>query len=170
MFVTVDRKGGRSVDALFEADLRRFLERFRLAGYDLEIDAPHFVPLDIAFSVCAKPGYERSSVKRTLLDVFSNRELRDGRRGFFHPDNFTFGQPVYLSQLIAAAMEVPGVEWIDTSGASPTQNRFGRWGQPMRGELEAGAITMGRLEIARLDNDPSAPENGRIDFFVQGGL
>jgi hypothetical protein len=170
MFVTVDRKGGRSVDALFEADLRRFLERFRLAGYDLEIDAPHFVPLDIAFSVCAKPGYERSSVKRTLLDVFSNRELRDGRRGFFHPDNFTFGQPVYLSQLIAAAMEVPGVEWIDTSGASPTQNRFGRWGQPMHGELEAGAITMGRLEIARLDNDPSAPENGRIDFFVQGGL
>jgi hypothetical protein len=29
---------------------------------------------------------------------------------------------------------------------------------------------MGRLEIARLDNDPSQPENGRIEFFMEGGL
>ena len=38
-----------------------------------------------------------------LLDVFSARDLPDGRRGVFHPDNFTFGQPVYLSRLYAAA-------------------------------------------------------------------
>jgi hypothetical protein len=29
---------------------------------------------------------------------------------------------------------------------------------------------MARLEIARLDNDPSQPENGKIDFFMEGGL
>jgi len=29
---------------------------------------------------------------------------------------------------------------------------------------------MATLEIARLDNDPSLPENGKIDFLMEGGL
>ncbi len=168
LFLTVDRVGGLPVDGDFEAELRRFLERFRLAGQDLEIDGPRFVALDLAFVVCVKPGYFRSQVKEALLEVFSNRDLPDGRRGFFHPDNFTFGQPVYLSQIVAAAMEVPGVAWIDTSDRPET--RFQRWGEPAHGELAAGEIRMGRLEIARLDNDPSLPENGKIEFIMEGGL
>lgn len=169
MFLTIDRQGGLPVDAAFERDLRRFLEPFRLMGHDLEIDAPRFVPLDIVMTVCVKAGYLRSTVKRALLEVFSNRDLPDGRRGFFHPDNFTFGQPVYLSQIVAAAMEVPGVQWIDLDDTPPRPNRFRRWGQASRGEYAAGEIRMGRLEVARLDNDPNAPENGRIDFIMEGG-
>ncbi len=34
----------------------------------------------------------------------------------------------------------------------------------------AGRIDIGRLEIARLENDPSAPENGRMEFIMEGGL
>lgn len=34
----------------------------------------------------------------------------------------------------------------------------------------AGEIDFSRLEIARLDNDPNAPENGKIEFFMEGGL
>jgi deoxycytidine triphosphate deaminase len=49
-------------------------------------------------------------------------------------------------------------------------NRFRRWGQPAQGEFAAGEITFERLEIARLDNDPSLPENGKLDFFMEGGL
>ncbi len=99
----------------------------------------------------------------SLLDEFSSGVLPDGRLGFFHPDNFTFGQHVYLSRVIAAAMQVPGVVWVQA-------DRFERWGQLPQGELVAGVITMGALEIARLDNDPNAPENGRIEFLMQGGL
>jgi hypothetical protein len=29
---------------------------------------------------------------------------------------------------------------------------------------------LGRLEIARLDNDPNAPENGKVEFDMRGGL
>jgi hypothetical protein len=29
---------------------------------------------------------------------------------------------------------------------------------------------MGRLEIARCDTDPSRPENGRLEFSMEGGL
>jgi len=163
IFVTVDRRGGRAVDAEFEAELRAFLERFRMAGYDLEVDAPRFAPLDILLTVCVAPRYVRGNVKLALLDTFSNRDLPDGRRGFFHPDNFTFGQPVYLSQVIAAVMQTPGVEWV-------TPARFQRYGQNPRDELKDGLIAFGRLEIARLDNDPNAAENGRIDFDMKGGL
>jgi len=60
---------------------RSFLEQFRLAGYDLEIEAPLFAPLDIAFGVCVAPGYFRSTVKAALLEVFSNRNLPGGQRG-----------------------------------------------------------------------------------------
>lgn len=163
MFVTVDRTGGRRVDAAFEGELRGFLERFRMAAYDLEIDAPRFVPLDIQMLVCVAPDHFRSDVKQALLELFSNRDLPDGRRGFFHPDNFSFGQSVYLSQLVATAMNVPGVQWVRPVA-------FQRWGEDPHGELDAGRIDLHRLEIARLDNDPNLPENGRIDFDMQGGL
>ncbi|NBD09002.1 MULTISPECIES: putative baseplate assembly protein [Corallococcus] len=170
MFVTVDRRGGFPVDADFAERLTAFLERFRLAGYDLRVDAPLFVPLDIAMTVCVSPGYLAANVKAALLEVFSTREQPGGLRGFFHPDNFTFGQPVYLSQLVATAMKVPGVAWVETEDAPGKPQRFRRWGQVPRDEWKNGLIEMERLEIARLDNDPSQPENGKLDFFMQGGL
>ena len=176
IFITVDRKGGRLINAEFEADLRAFLERFRLAGHDVEIEPPRFVAIDIAFTVCVAPGYFRAHVKEMLLDVFSNKDLPGGTRGFFHPDNFTFGQPVYLSQVVAAIMQVPGVLWVDTNDTSllpeqPSQsNFFRRWGESSHGELSEGLIRMDRLEIARLDNDPNSVENGKMEFYMEGGL
>jgi len=148
----------------FERDLRQFLERFRMAGYDLEIDGPRYVPLDVALDVCVAPGYRRSAVKQALLTVFGTRGLPDGTRGFFHPDNFTFGQPVYLSQIVARAMQVAGVQSVTVAA-----DGFRRFGQDPHGEREAGFLPIHRLEIARADNDPSLPENGRIDFAMKGG-
>jgi len=165
MFITVDRRGGKPVTTEFEQDLRRFLERFRMAGYDLEIDGPRYVALDVVLNVCVLPGYLRSIVKQGLLDAFSTRELVDGSRGFFHPDNYTFGQAVYLSQIIARAMQVTGVQSVDVPA-----DGFKRFGQAPHGELDAGYVAIHRLEIARVDNNPSLPENGRIDFVLKGGL
>jgi len=171
-FITVDRKGGRPIDAAFETEFRAFLDRYRLAGYDLEISAPQFVSLDIRFSVCLSPGYFSGDVEAALLKLFSNRDWPDGQRGFFHPDHFTFGQPVYLSRVIAAAMALPGVQWVDISDRKGQRNtkrhRFQRWGRTANSELANGEITFDRLEIARLDNDPNAPENGRIEFLMEG--
>lgn len=170
MFVTVDRRGGLAVSSEFEAELRDFLDRFRMAGYDLEIDAPRFVSLDIAMTVCVADGYFRSNVEEVLRERFSNGELPDGRRGFFHPDNFTFGQPVYLSRVMSTAMDVFGVRWVDLDEVPPKRNRFRRWREPSGDSFTKGFIHIERLEIARLDNDPDAPENGRIEFLMLGGL
>jgi len=163
MFVTVDRRGSDALDPAFEADLAAFIERYRMAGHDVEIDAPSFVALDLELQVCTKPGYFAADVEGRLLETFSADALPGGGTGFFHPDNFTFGQPVYLSAVIAAAMQVAGVAYA-------TPLRFQRLGRNPAGEIDDGRIAMARLEIARLDNDPNAPEHGRIRFDVATGV
>jgi hypothetical protein len=162
VFLTVDRKGGRPVDAAFERDLRQHLGFFRLAGYDLEVEPPRLVALDVALRVCVRRGYLRGPVKAELLSRLGTSLLPGGRRGLFHPDDWTFGQPVYLSRLYAAATEVEGVDSVEVV-------RFQRWGRPPRGEMETGVLPLGRLEIARLDNDPSFQENGRLELLMGGG-
>jgi hypothetical protein len=162
IFLTVDRLGGRPVDADFEQDMRLHLERFRMAGHDIEIDGPQFVPLEIEMTVCVQPNYFSSDVKAALLQVFSNRILPDGQRGVFHPDNFTFAQPVHLSVLYAAAQKVEGVRFV-------TFEKFQRLGIDSRQALDDGVMQIGRLEIARLDNNPNFVERGVFRLTLEGG-
>jgi hypothetical protein len=162
-FVTADRTGGLAVDDRFESDLRGYLNRYRMAGVDLEINGPIPVSLDLALLICVKPDHFRSDVKQTLLRAFSSRTLPDGRRGFFHPDNFTFGQPLYLSRVYQAALAVDGVDSVEVQ-------TFQRWGRTPQGELDDEVLTVGPFEVIRLDNDPNFPENGKIEFATEGGL
>jgi hypothetical protein len=46
---------------------------------------------------------------------------------------------------------------------------FKRFGKLPNKEIEQGYMPMGRLEIARLDNDPSLPENGVLRLNLAGG-
>jgi hypothetical protein len=162
VFLTVDRLGGEEVDADFERSMRQCLERYRMAGHDVEVDGPRPVSLEIDMTVCVKRGYLTSDVKAALLDVFSNRILPDGQRGVFHPDKFTFGQPVYLSPLYAAAQSVAGVDSVKIT-------KFQRQGIDSAEALDAGKLELERLEIARLDNDPNFPERGVFTLLVLGG-
>jgi hypothetical protein len=162
VFVTIDPKGRADVPPELEQRMRAWVTRFTQAGYDLEIDPPIFVPLEIEIEVCVALNHFRGDVEQTLLAELGNRISPDGRRGFFHPDNFTFGQPLYLSQLYAAVEAVEGVD-------SAVISIFRRFGKAPNNELEQGFILMNRLEIARLDNDPSFPENGVMRLNVLGG-
>jgi predicted phage baseplate assembly protein len=163
IFVTADRKDGQPVNQQFRQELGDYLERYRMAGHDLELNDPVFVPLYLSLIICVKPGYRRSDVKESLLKTFSNRNLPGGARGFFHPDNFTFGQPLYLSQVYQVAMQVAGVASVEIT-------IFQRWGKTANRELEKGVLNAGRLEVLRLDNDPNFAENGKLDFLMKGGL
>lgn len=169
LVLAVQRTGGRSVDELFRAELSDFLEGFRIGGWELLIEPLRFVGLDIALTVLLEPDRVAAAVERDLLEVFGSRVFGDGRTGFFHPDNLGFGESVYLSRIVDAAMAVPGVRALDLDGTPPRANRFRRFGEPPRGELENGQIRLSGLEIARVDNDPTAPENGSIRFFLEGG-
>ena len=162
VFVTADRTGGLGVDAQFESSIRSHLEPFRMAGYDLEVDAPQFVPLEVALHVCVAPGYFATHVRAAVLDVLSSGNRRDGTPGWFHPDRFTFGTAVYLSPVVAAVQAVEGVE-------SVTALTFRRQRDATTNALDSGVLTMGRLEIPRLDNDPNFPEHGVLEITTGGG-
>jgi hypothetical protein len=142
--------------------VKAWVKRFTQAGYDLEIDPPVFVPLEIEVDICVSPTHFRADVKQALLYALSSRLLSNGQRGFFHPDNFTFGQSLYLSQLYAAIEEVEGVD-------SAEVKIFKRFYELAGTELDDGVIPMDRLEVARLDNDPNFPENGVLRLNMLGG-
>ena len=162
VFVTADRFGGTGVDPSFETRLRRHLERFRMAGYDLEVDGPRFVALDIALHICVKPDYFRSEVLRAVRIELGSGVLPDGRLAVFNPDNFSFGEPVYLSRIVAAAQAVEGVEavWVQ---------KFERMGAPDPAAIANGEIPIGTLEIAQLANNPNFRDRGRLTLDAGGG-
>src|SRR5262249_37373543 len=164
VFVTLDPLGSDTVDLdpSLKTKVRDHLEKFRLAGYDLEVDDPRYVSLEVELAVCVKRGYFGADIEQALLEVFSNRVRADGTLGLFHPDRFSFGEPVYLSPLVQAVLAVDGVDSVRFV-------TFQRQGKPDQGAaIKAGRILLDRLEIARLDNDPNFPEHGTFRAIPQG--
>ena len=146
----------------FEARVRAHLTRFRLAGYELELRPPTFVPLELEVEICVAPGHFRSDVAQAVVDELSARVLPGGRRGFFHPERFTFGQAVYLSRIYAA---VEAVQGVDTA----LVRVFRRYGGEDDGELASGVLPLAEAEIAQLENDPSFVEHGVLRVVAAGG-
>jgi hypothetical protein len=161
-FASVDRLGGFDVNDKYKNDLRSGLEKYRMAGVDLEVNGPIYVSLEVEIIVCILDNYFQSDVKAQLLKVFSNKTLSGGKKGVFHPDNFTFGQTVYLSNIYATAQAIPGVSSVNVT-------KFQRQGQSLTNALDSGKLVINRLEIARLDNNPNFPERGVFSPFIIGG-
>jgi hypothetical protein len=146
----------------FEARTRAFLDRYRIAGYDLELLPPTFVPLELELVVCAAPGFFRADVAEAVAEALSARDLAGGRRGFFHVENLTFAQPVRLSAIYAAVEAVEGVDSVEVQ-------TFKRLGRAAAGELDSGLLPIEPGEIAQLDNDPNFLEHGVLRVVAAGG-
>lgn len=162
MKVAVDPLGSDELDDVLRRAIEHDLRPFRRMGHDLRVVPARSVPLDIAMEVCVEPDHLRGHVKAALLDVFSNRIRSNGRPGFFHPDRLTFGGEISLSRLVAEAQAMDGVESVRVT-------RLQRQFERADGELEAGVLRLGPLEVARCDNDPDFPHRGRFELTVLGG-
>lgn len=162
LLLYIDRKGGLALDKPFSAELMTFLERFRLMGFDIALRGARPAPLDIQLRVCARPGELRATVGQRVREALRPFGPRDGSPGFFHPDRFTFGTPLYLSALIAEVMAVPGVESI-------TPLKFQRFGRTAQSEIDSGVIRPAEAEILECADDPSFPERGRLALVLGGG-
>jgi hypothetical protein len=156
VLVGLDPRGSAAASPLLRATVERALERYRRIGHDLRVETARYVPVRLHLRVCARPEYVRGHVRRAVLDALA------GRDGFFHPDRFTFGQPLALSAVVAAVQAVPGV--LDV-----TVLRLERLGEGDHGELAAGELRVGSMEIVQLENDPAMPDHGVIDLVVGGG-
>jgi len=160
--VALDPLGTETVSEALLTNVAAKLETVRSIGQDVEVVPAVYVPIDLELSVSVLPGYLQEYVAAALRDVFSNRLLPDGTSGVFHPRNLGFGQAIAVNNLTAAAQAVTGVQ-------TATVKRLARLLDESEGTVPpSGILQLGPLEVARLDNDPNAPENGVFRLVMSG--
>ena len=160
-FVAIDPAGSVTVDDALLAEVREHLEPYRLMGQDLVVEAPRLAPLELALAICVCPDFRVPDVRRAVEDRLSARLLADGTRGFFHPDNLTFGAPIYLSRIVAEVRGVAGV--IDVQVQT-----FRKWRSADTLALQNGVLAVDAAEIPVLMNDPNHPERGVLTLQMMG--
>jgi hypothetical protein len=159
--VAVDPRGAETADDKLLRAVARRLYRYRRMGHDLHVRRAIYVPIKLVLEVCASPGHERGKVRSALLARFGRGTVGE-QRGFFNPDELSFGEAVFLSRIIAVAQAVPGVDWV-------TVTEFHRLFEPPNHEIDNGVLSLASNEIAQLDNDPNHPARGQLQIKVGGG-
>ncbi|MGC2403623.1 MAG: putative baseplate assembly protein [Acidobacteriaceae bacterium] len=162
VFIAVEPLSGGSLTSALKKKVQGYVNQFRLAGQDLQLDSPDYVSLQITLQVCVDPDYFQLDVQKAVMQVLGSQMLPDGQTGYFYADNFTFGQPVYLSPIYTAALAVPGVMSVNATVFQPQGVNTTQY-------LSIGEIPLGSLQIARLANDPSYPDHGQLTLCMQGG-
>lgn len=147
--------GGAALAPDFAASTAAALNRWRIAGRDLVVHAAQYVPVRLEIGLCLLPGYFRTSV------VPEVRAALIGPHGLFALGAARFGATLHLSAIVAAVVAVPGI-------SSCIVREFHRYWALPAGELEAGRMAFGPLELPRLDADPSRPENGVLVLHIDG--
>ncbi len=136
--------------------LRGLIELNRMIGTEVLLESAKVAAVSIALSIRAKKGYFRSELKQALEQVFS-----DGEGGFFEPGRLGFGEDMFASDIIDAAMQVEGV-------AVACLNRFKRVG-PYPDQVASGIIAIADDEFALCANDRARPQDGTFRIAVNAG-
>jgi hypothetical protein len=167
--VALDLLGADDPAAAPCAEVAAYLEQYRRIGHDLALQPPVYVALDVGLSICVKPSWQRGHVEAALIAALGPGLRPDGARGLFDPDNLTFADAIHASRVIAAAQRVPGVMEAQLTRLT----RFAPGTPPPTETPDLippdGALAIGAFEIARLDNNPSAPGFGRLTLVLRGG-
>lgn len=128
-----------------------------MIGTEVFLEPAKSAAINVTLSVRAKPGYFRSELKQALAQVFSADQ-----GGFFEIGRLDFGQPLYASDVIEAAMTVEGV-------AVACLNLFRRTGKGFENQSADGVITVAHDEFVECRSDRSSPESGTLRIVVNGG-
>ena len=129
-----------------------------MAGREVVVAGPEYVPLEVRLAVCAQPGSAPHLVRAAVFAAL--RPGSDESPGFFHPDRLSFGQPVELGDLLARVQAVPGVR-------SAVALAFRKLLVPTSGPVEPRILLSG-TQVARLDADETSPEGGRLEVLLVG--
>jgi Baseplate J-like protein len=152
-FIAAEPESGTGLSPALARTLRTYVDRYRLAGQDVKLEGADYVPLQIDLTICVDPAYFQSDVEQMVRKVLG---------ALFAPGRFQLGQTVYLSPIYAAARSVAGVLTVAATIFQPQ-------GGATVSYVQMGEIPMGPFQVARLDNDPSFPNHGRLTLTMAGG-
>ncbi|MEO1001453.1 MAG: hypothetical protein AAFW69_12770, partial [Pseudomonadota bacterium] len=137
--------------------LRGVIDANRMIGTEVFLEEARAAAISVALSVRARPGYFRSELRQALAQVFSADQ-----GGFFEPGNLGFGQALYASDVIEAAMAVEGV-------SVACLNLFRRVGRGAEDQSADGVILVEEDEYILCAGDRRRPELGTFRISVEGG-
>lgn len=154
-FVAVDPAGGFELPSAQADELQTVVDCIRQAGRDARACEPEYLDIDLELAICvsrdAYPGEVLPRVRRAVAPP-----------GLFHPDNFSFGQPLRRSQIEAAAQAVTGVAGVESIRLRVRGQRGWR-------EFNETELAVEPWQIVRLQNDPRLPGRGSLHVHAHGG-
>jgi hypothetical protein len=160
-FVSIESVAENLTPSLVKSTEKR-LNLLRMMGTDLDAEAAWIVGLRIEMEVCVDSDHFQGDVEAAIEKLLITGNQCNGQPGMLNADNFTFGQTIYASPLVAAVQGVEGV-------SSVTLTVLQRMDDPSIDGAAQGWLTMGRLEIARCDNDPNRLDHGILTLHMDGG-
>ncbi|MBK8019997.1 MAG: hypothetical protein IPK19_00905 [Chloroflexi bacterium] len=163
IFAAADPMNALTIAAEQSTALDRQLDRFRQAGQDAQQRPPRYADIDLKITVCAENFAYAGEVKEAVLIALMG-DPRTGQTGFFSPDRFSFGSPLYRGALEAAAQAAYGVRAVES--IEFRRRGFFQWRLFTQAEsfYDPGIDT-----IIRVANDPLYPEHGTVRVTVKGG-
>ena len=159
-FVTVDPAGAFSLSTDLRTEVQRVMDCVRQVGREVFVRDPRYLSLDLEIEICVQPSAHAGQVQERVTDALTIRKPGlYARKPFFHPDNFTFGTPLYRTALEAAVQAVPGVlavEEIRIRVRGITDWRI----------FDEDVFAVSDDQILRVQNDPRFPGHGSLIIRV----
>jgi hypothetical protein len=164
VLILIDPDGEQDLTDELRAAVNKHLETVRMAGREVVLSPPNYVPLDVQLAVCPETGSEPATVRETVYAAL--RPGTDARPGFFHPNRLFFGEEIDLPQVLSVVQALPGVRSVKAT-------KFERLGFPQLDPITGKPLPLKKIvlappEIPRLDADENAPENGRLEVLMVG--
>lgn len=143
-------------DAAVTETVGRALDAVRMAGTETVALPATPVGLLVGLLVCLTPSADTAATRQRIL-----ARLRPGRSdAVFDPAALSLGVAVHTSAVVAAVAAVAGVDAVRVTEAR-------RLSDPP-GTLES-VLVVGPSELPVCDDDPAAPDRGRIELTLEGG-
>ena len=162
-FVTPDPLGSFTLSAERRAELEGLMDCVRQAGREVHVSDPVFVDLDLDIALCIEPGAYFGQVQERVVRALTGPTRFGAPLPFFHPDNFSFGDPLYRAELEAAIHAVAGVLAVE-------EIELRRRGQTDYEPFTATRIEVGSDRILRLRNDPRRPDQGSLRVRLRADM
>jgi hypothetical protein len=159
-FVTADPLGSFELSPEHRTELANLMDCVRQAGRDVFVRNPRFVNIDLEIKICVEPFAYAGQVKARVLEALVGRKGVRPTKGFFDPDNFTFGTPLRRATLEAAIQDVAGVRGVEKMclrARGITELR----------EFVELTFNVGLDQVIRLQNDPRFPERGSLRIITR---